>query len=255
MHTTATTRPGGVARSQLLVVIAAASLALFTTLVQTLPVGAQEELTLEKYVAAVNETAPAEPISVSEGDTISYGLAVSSSAALAGTTVTVTDVFGANQLDFQNASVGGCVDDGNQVTCTLALDEAGGAEVTLTFVVLPLEGSSDGCRTLTNTARVDSAEGATATSQTQIDVCAGSSTSAAAGGAAAAPPAGSAGGTGAVAGGTGVPASVGSEGQTTADTAVAPQTGLGSAVLIQLGALLLGTGAVALAHAPARRRR
>jgi hypothetical protein len=257
MRSTATTRPSGVARTQLAIVAVAAILAVWATLATAIPAAAQGELTIQKYVASVNDAAPVEPVSVVEGDTVSYGLAVSGSAELAGTSVTVVDVFGANQLDFQNASVGGCVEDANQVSCTVVLDDAAGAEVVLTFVVLPLEGNGEGCRSLSNTARVDSAEGATATSHAQIDVCPGVAAANEAGAPAASAETGNvaAGATGAVAGGSGGPGTAAGQPGATADTAVALPSGIGAALLVQLGVVLVGTGAFALAHAPLLRGR
>ncbi len=132
------------------------------------PVHAQE-LHVEKVVSQVNGAAPpaTEVISVSPGDTVSYGISVSSVIDLGGTDVVIRDVFQSQVLEFQEASSDGCTASGGEVTCTLTLDDEGGTEVELTFRVLEVEN----CRRLVNTVEVAGEENLTANAEAEIEAC------------------------------------------------------------------------------------
>ena len=188
---------------------------------------AADEILLDKYVASVNDVAPTAPDAVTAfgGDTLTYGLAVTSSPSLGGTEVTITDVAHLNDLQFISASTGGCTEDPSGITCVVTLDDAGATEVLLTFTVLPLEGAGEGCRQLVNQARVDAGGGTRATARSTIAVCPGDGGSAPTGEGTAS---GSGSGSGAAAGSGGAP-----------DTSV-PTVHAAQSLAAQLGAGLLG---------------
>ena len=128
-----------------------------------------QELHVEKVVSQVNGSAPpaTEVISVSPGDSVSYGISVSSVVDLGGTDVTIRDVFESQVLEFQEASSGDCTSSGGEVTCTLTLDDEGATEVELTFQVLEVEN----CRRLVNTVEVAGEQNLTASAEAEIEAC------------------------------------------------------------------------------------
>jgi hypothetical protein len=232
--------------------VAAASTAALLTLLPT-PASAQDELSLEKYVAAVNEAAPqADRISIVVGDTITYGLAVSGAPSLAGTDVTVTDVFEGTALQFEGAVGGSCVqedvDTDGRIVCTLTLPDAGSTEVLLTFSAIAVDG---GCRELLNRAQLVAGEAEPITAETTVEVCPARE------GTAAGTPGDDTGA--AASGGTSQPAEGGDDtgsGEATQpaagdagsgagqpNTALPVGTGDPDATLIQAGAMLLFSGA------------
>lgn len=182
---------------------------------------AQEPIVIEKYVAAVNDTAPTDPVTaVVPGDSITYGLSVSSVPSLSGTEVTITDVVDGNTLAFEGAVPTGCTESVDGVSCLVTLDESGSTEVLLTFSVRPVS-SASACQELVNTATVVGADDASASTELAVDICPEGTTR------------------------EGTAASGGS------NTAMElPQSP--SALAIQLGALLLGTAVIWALHGAAR---
>jgi Domain of unknown function DUF11 len=200
------------------------------------PVSAQERVSVEKYVAAVNAAAPADPAAVvlASGDTVTYGIGVTSNPSLGGAEVTVTDVFDPSALTFEGAEPAGCSVSGGEVSCLVTLDDEGSTEVLLTFAVV---GSTDagGCRAIVNTATVE-ADGAEASAERSVDVCAAGAVGE-----------GTAGGAG---GGAGTSAGRTGSGVGTSDTAAELPNAF-SALAIQLGALLVGVAIVSGLHSAA----
>ena len=244
-------RSAAIPRSTITILVASAFLLLLATLGGARAVMAGEEMTIDKYVAAVNDEAPVGggPVSVVEGDSVAFGLNVSSSESLAGTGVTMTDVFGANELEFQNADIEGCTEQPGTLSCALDLDETGGAVVILTFTVLAMPEDADGCATLLNEASLESEDGSTATSSIEIEVCPPDSAGGTQGGSGASPaPSGESGAAAAS------PAASGPGASGSVDTAVSGEPGVLPALLVQLGILLACGAALALAHVRALRR-
>lgn len=220
----------------------AAAIAASLVLVTAGAVGAQE-LTLEKVVSAVNGAAPAdELVEIVAGDTVAFDLLVTGSEDLAGTEVTVVDVFDANALTFEEASSGGCAAgaDPGEVSCTVTLGDDATTTVSVQFSVLPIEGTE--CEELVNDATVSGADGAEAAAQTSVTVCPEGVTAAPGSASASASP----------------EPTGGTQGSTSGDGEGQPNTALpgdpGSAGLaVQLGALLLGSSIIFALHRPAAR--
>lgn len=133
------------------------------------PVFGQDELSVVKSVAQVNGQAPAatEVISVLPGDTVAYAISVSSAPGFGGTDVTVTDVFDAQVLQFEEASTAGCTAEAAQVSCTVTLDDTGATELMLTFSVLEV----GECQRLVNTVEVVGDDAVTASAEAEIEAC------------------------------------------------------------------------------------
>lgn len=207
-----------------------------------------QELTLEKVVAQVNGAAPADDlVEIVAGDTVVYDLLVTGSEDLAGTEVTVVDVFDANALAFDEPSSGGCAagSEPGEVSCTVTLGDDATTTVSVAFSVLPIEGTE--CEELVNDATVTGDDGAEATAQTSVTVCPEGVTASPGSGSASAVPSASPEATGGTQGST----SGGGEDQP--NTAL-PADGGSAGLAVQLGALLLGSSIIFALHRPIERR-
>ncbi|HET7686166.1 MAG TPA: isopeptide-forming domain-containing fimbrial protein [Candidatus Limnocylindria bacterium] len=141
--------------------------------------------TIHKELVAINGQPvtdpedPSAPPTVTEGDEVTYRITITAGAEGANAAATVEDVYKLDQQVFIGGQGGTCtvVEEGeldNKVTCEVTLDEAGNAELFLTFQAnkgAPVEG--EGCPTIQNVATVKTdAFEPRPSNQTQIEVCA-----------------------------------------------------------------------------------
>lgn len=140
--------------------------------------------TIHKDVVAVNGQPladpddPADPITVTEGDSVTYRITITAGTDGANAAATVEDNFTPTELDFDSASGGDCsLSDeggGTKLTCAVTLDAQGEAALDATFTVVaeaPAEG--EGCPTIQNVATVKTdAFEPRSSNQTQLEVCA-----------------------------------------------------------------------------------
>lgn len=138
-------------------------------LVIAAPAHAAPPLDVTKTVAHVNDAAPpaGDVVEVAAGDSIGYAISVSGNPSFGGTDVTITDAFNASVLVFETASVGGCVAQAGQVSCTVRLADSGDTEVLLTFRVLDM----GECDRLVNRVEVTGERESSGTAQAEIEAC------------------------------------------------------------------------------------
>lgn len=141
--------------------------------------------TIHKELVAINGEPvadpedPSVPPTVTQGDEVTYRIAITAGAEGANAAATVEDVYKLDQQVFVGGQGGTCtvIEEGeldNKVSCEVTLDAAGNAELFLTFQAnkgAPVEG--EGCPTIQNVATVKTqAFEPRPSNQTQIQVCA-----------------------------------------------------------------------------------
>lgn len=171
----------------LLVSIVVAAMLAALVLTAARPVSADHgagQDTIHKDVVAVNGEPvtdpddPSNPISVTQGDTVTYRITITAGAEGANADATVEDNFNVSQQEFVSATGADCSlsdeGDGTKLTCLVTLDADGEAAIDATFTMVaeaPEEG--EGCPTVQNVATVKTdAFEPRPSNQTQVEVCA-----------------------------------------------------------------------------------
>lgn len=166
-----------------LVVIAIATFALALPPTVSAEHGAGQD-TIHKEVVAINGEPrtdpddPSDPISVTQGDTVTYRISVTAGAEGANAEATIEDNFTPSEQEFVDATGADCSlseeGDGTKLTCEVTLDEDGAATVDAAFRMVaeaPEEG--EGCPTVQNVATVRTQDFEPRPSnQTMVEVCA-----------------------------------------------------------------------------------
>ena len=147
--------------------------------------------TIHKQVVAVNGVPvtdpddPSDPISVTQGDTVTYRITIAAGAEGANTAATVEDNFNVSQQSYVSATGGDCSlseeGDGTKLTCEVTLNAQGDAGIDATFTMVAEAPEGEGCLTVQNVATVKTdAFEPRPSNQTQVEVCAADDAAAAA---------------------------------------------------------------------------
>lgn len=177
--------PAGAAAHYLLAIMAAALIAALTLAAPqpaTADHGAGQD-TIHKQVVAVNGVPvtdpddPSDPISVTQGDTVTYRITITAGAEGANAAATVEDNFNVSQQAYVSATGGDCSlseeGDGTKLTCEVTLNAQGDAGIDATFTMVAEAPEGEGCPTVQNVATVKTdAFEPRPSNQTQVEVCA-----------------------------------------------------------------------------------